>query len=182
MLLISLAPCVFRAKAWEPHMSSAGYVVVPGVRRTCPASPVQCSRRIIGSLPMYTPGKRLPLQPSTSSRAKSMLGNLPLARAGITRPGRRFAVRGQVAKVVGCRVVAVARGREKGAALKALGADVVIDPEAHPGQQLRALIKVPLMKRKRTRCVLLCVRSDVAMCPDHRVSGSLPRPLATWGL
>jgi NADPH:quinone reductase-like Zn-dependent oxidoreductase len=49
---------------------------------------------------------------------------------------------GQIAKAVGCRVVAVARGAAKAEALRKLGADVAIDTEAHPDKQLRVLIKV----------------------------------------
>jgi D-arabinose 1-dehydrogenase-like Zn-dependent alcohol dehydrogenase len=49
----------------------------------------------------------------------------------------------QVSKVLGARVVAVARGSAKASALRELGADVVIDSAANKDEPLRKLIKVP---------------------------------------
>ncbi len=43
--------------------------------------------------------------------------------------------------MVGARVVAVARGKAKAAALTEMGADVVIDSSAHKDEPLRKLIK-----------------------------------------
>ena len=48
----------------------------------------------------------------------------------------------QISKVVGARVVAVARGKAKADALRDMGADVVIDSAAHKDEPLRKLIKV----------------------------------------
>lgn len=58
----------------------------------------------------------------------------------------------QISKVVGARVVAVARGKAKAAALRDLGADVVIDSSAHKEEPLRKLIKAnpPWVLTKQT--------------------------------
>jgi len=48
----------------------------------------------------------------------------------------------QISKVLGARVVAVARGSAKANALRELGADVVIDSSATKDEPLRKLIKV----------------------------------------
>lgn len=48
----------------------------------------------------------------------------------------------QISKVLGARVVAVARGSAKASALRELGADVVIDSSANKDEPLRKLIKV----------------------------------------
>ena len=59
----------------------------------------------------------------------------------------------QIGKVVGARVVAVARGAAKAAMLRDLGADVVIDTSAHKEEPLRKLIKVaPIPEPHAVQC------------------------------
>ena len=52
------------------------------------------------------------------------------------------ALRTQIAKAMGAKVVAVCRGEAKAAALAQLGADAVVDTSRQPDTPLRALIRV----------------------------------------
>ena len=65
----------------------------------------------------------------------------------------------QLSKLLGARVVAVTRGKEKAAYLTRLGADAVVDTEAATGQRLHKLVAAAAPKG-----VCVCVGGGERVC------------------